>query len=135
MQGYLKAIASLSNDEEWVTTTQISRYYKAAPASITEMLKKLAKNGYVNYLPRHGVILTPKGNEEAQKIIRKYTLLERLFSDILHLKADQARSQACTMEHAISDEVEEAIYHFLNYQAKRPDANIPPACDLPITTC
>ena len=124
MQDYLKAIAILSNGDSRVTTTQLSKHNKVAPATVTEMLKKLAEKGFVNYLPRHGVKLTLKGTVEAQRIIRKYVLLERLFSDILHLKEEKVHSQACAMEHALSDDVEEALYRFLNRVDKTPTVKL-----------
>jgi DtxR family Mn-dependent transcriptional regulator len=136
MQDYLRAIAALSNDGNPVTTTEISRYFKIAPASVTEMLKKLAEYGYVNYSSYHGSTLTAKGSAEAQKITRKHRLLERFLSDVLHIRSDQVHAQACGMEHSLSDEAEESLCRFLKHPDKCPDdENIIPACDLPFSTC
>jgi len=62
VQDYLRALAALSsNNGKAISTTEISRYFKIAPPSVTEMLKKLAENGYVEYSPYHGSTLTAKG--------------------------------------------------------------------------
>src|SRR5512136_944484 len=97
-EDYLKTIYVISRNGGGASTTEISRTLKVAPASVTEMLKKLAENGYVNYSPYHGCSLTEKGFQEAQKVARKHRLLEKFLSDILHIRNDQVHSQACEME-------------------------------------
>lgn len=133
MQNYLKAIAALSTSGNPVGTTEISRYFQIAPASVTEMLKKLSKNGYVNYSSYHGSTLTPKGMQEAQKITRKHRLLEKFLFDVLHISKDQVHNQACEMEHSLSDDAEESLCRLLKHPDRCPDDGkaIPP-CDLQI---
>jgi DtxR family transcriptional regulator, Mn-dependent transcriptional regulator len=136
VEDYLKALYDLSRNGNAVSTTDISRILKVAPASVTEMLKKLAENGYVNHSPYHGSSLTEKGVQEAQKIARKHRLLERFLSDVLHIRGDQVHAQACEMEHALSDEAEESLCRFLKHPDKCPDdGKIIPACNLPFTSC
>jgi DtxR family Mn-dependent transcriptional regulator len=136
VEDYLKAIYLLSRNGRAVTTTEISQHFEIAPASVTEMLKKLADNGYVNYSPYHGSTLTANGLQEAQKVTRKHRLLERFLSEVLHIKNDQVHVQACEMEHALSDEAEESLCRFLKHPGKCPDdGKIIPACNLPFSTC
>jgi DtxR family Mn-dependent transcriptional regulator len=100
------------------------------------MLKKLAENGFVNYSPYHGSTLTAKGVQEAQRITRKHRLLERFLSDVLHVRNDQVHTQACEMEHALSDEAEESLCRFLKHPDKCPDdGKIIPPCNLPFASC
>ncbi|OGD45607.1 DtxR family iron (metal) dependent repressor [Candidatus Bathyarchaeota archaeon RBG_16_48_13] len=136
VQDYLRALAVLSNNGDVVSTTEISKYFKIAPASVTEMLRKLAENGYVNYSPYHGSTLTTKGVQEAQKITRKHRLLEKFLFDVLHIRNDKVHMQACEMEHALSDEAEESLCRLLKHPDKCPDdGKIIPACNLPFSTC
>jgi DtxR family Mn-dependent transcriptional regulator len=136
VEDYLKAVYDHSRNGIAVSTTEISRTLKVAPASVTEMLKKLAENGYVNYSPYHGSSLTEKGLHEAQKVARKHRLLEKFLSDVLHIRSDQVHSQACEMEHTLSDEAEESLCRFLKHPDTCPDdGKIIPACNLPFTSC
>jgi DtxR family transcriptional regulator, Mn-dependent transcriptional regulator len=136
MQDYLRAIAALSNNGDPVNTTEISRYFNIAPASVSEMLKKMSKKGYLSYSAYHGTMLTLKGQAEAQKITRKHRLLERFLSDVLHIEKAQVHSQACEMEHTLSDEAEESLCRLLKHpDTCSDDGKIIPACDLPFTTC
>jgi DtxR family Mn-dependent transcriptional regulator len=136
VEDYLKAVYDLSRNGTAASTTEISRVLKVAPASVTEMLKKLAENGYVHYSPYHGSSLTEKGLQEAQKVARKHRLLEKFLSDVLHIRNDQVHAQACEMEHVLSDEAEESLCRFLKHPDTCPDdGKIIPACNLPFTSC
>jgi DtxR family Mn-dependent transcriptional regulator len=135
-EDYLKALYLLSQNGKPVSTTQIAEHFKIAPASVTEMLKKLAKKDYVKYLPYHGAYLTKTGSQVAEKITRKHRLLERFLNDVLRLKKDEVHVQACEMEHALSDEAEESLCRFLNHPDRCPDdGQTIPACDLPFSSC
>jgi len=136
VQDYLRAIAALSKNGNSVGTTEIAKYFKIAPASVTEMIKKLARKGYIDYSPYHGSTLTKKGGQEAQKITRKHRLLERFLVDVLRMSDDKVHTQACQLEHDLSDEAAESLCRFLKHPGKCPDDNKEiPACDLPFSSC
>jgi len=136
VEDYLKALYVLSRNGKTVTTTEIAEHFEIAPASVTEMLKKLAKKGYVKYSPYHGARLTDKGLRVSEKITRKHRLLERFLHDVLRIGNDRVHLEACEMEHALSDEAEESLCRFLKHPDKCPDdEKIIPACDLPFSSC
>jgi DtxR family Mn-dependent transcriptional regulator len=135
-QDYLKTVYSLSKKEELVNTTEISEKLGVTPASVTEMLKKLAHEGYIEYSPYHGSTLTEKGLEEAKKVARKHRLLETFLSDVLHIGKDKVHTQACQMEHTLSDEAEESLCRFLKHpDTCSDDGETIPACNLPFSNC
>jgi DtxR family transcriptional regulator, Mn-dependent transcriptional regulator len=135
-QDYLKAVYGLRKNGDLVSNAQIAQKLDVAPASVTEMLKKLAEEGYVNYSPYHGSTLTEKGLKEAQKITRKHRLLERFLADTLHIGKEKVHVQACEMEHALSDEAEESLCRLLKHpDTCSDDGKTIPACDLPFSTC
>jgi DtxR family Mn-dependent transcriptional regulator len=136
VEDYLKALYVLSRNGKTVTTTEISKHFEIAPASVTEMLKKLAKKGYVKYSPYHGARLTDKGLRVSEKITRKHRLLERFLHDVLRIGNDRVHLEACEMEHALSDEAEESLCRFLKHPDTCPDDDkIIPACSLPFSSC
>jgi DtxR family transcriptional regulator, Mn-dependent transcriptional regulator len=136
VEDYLKAISILSSNGKPVTTNEISHHFKIAPASVTEMLKKLAEKGYIDYSPYHGSTLTPEGLLIAEKVTRKHRLLEKFLYDVLRIGKDHVHAQACEMEHSLSDEAEESLCRLLKHPDKCPDDNnIIPACDLPFSNC
>ena len=135
-QDYLKAIYSLTKNGDLVSTTQISQKLDVAPASVTEMLKKLSEDDFIKYEPNRGSILTVKGLREAQKVTLKHRLLERFLADTLHIGKDKVHIEACKMEHDLSDEAEESLCRFLKHPDTCSDDNKTiPACDLPFSSC
>jgi DtxR family Mn-dependent transcriptional regulator len=136
VEDYLKAVYDLSKNGNPVSTTQISKNLNVAPASVTEMLKKLSEKNYIQYSPYHGTTLTIDGRRIAQKTVRKHRLLERFLYDTLKIDKLKVHNQACEMEHALSDEAEESLCRLLNHPDRCPDDGkaIPP-CDLQIRSC
>jgi len=133
---YLEALYTLTKGGETASTTAVSKRLKVAPASVTEMLGKLADDGYVNYQPYQGVTLTTKGFKMAEKMARKHRLLERFLHDMLGIGKDRVHEEACAMEHALSDETARALCQTLKYPDTCPDDENPiPACDLKFSSC
>lgn len=133
---YLEALYTLTQNGQVATTSEISKRLKVSPASVSEMLKKLADSGYVNHSPYQGVTLTRKGFDLAEKMTRKHRLLESFLHNMLHIGKDKVHAEACAMEHSLSDETERALCQTLKAPAKCPDdENEIPACDLGFKTC
>lgn len=133
---YLEALYTLTQDSNSAGTSEISKRLKIAPASVTEMLRKLAAKGYINYSPYHGATLTQKGLQIASKITRKHRLLERFLHDVLKISKERVHQEACEMEHALSDETERAMCLNLNSPNKCPDdKKVIPACQLNFKNC
>jgi DtxR family transcriptional regulator, Mn-dependent transcriptional regulator len=135
-QDYLKAIYNIARNGDLVSTNEISHKLNVAPASVTEMLKKLSDDDYIKYEPYKGSLLTVKGLREAQKVTRKHRLLETFLSDVLHIGKDKVHKEACQMEHALSDEAEESLCRLLKHpDTCSDDGKTIPACDLPFSNC
>jgi DtxR family Mn-dependent transcriptional regulator len=136
VEDYLKTVYELSQNGKPVSTSEISRTLKVAPASVTEMLKKLSEQNYVKYSPYHGTTLTNDGKRIAEKIARKHRLLERFLHDVLKIDNVKVHKEACEMEHSLSDDAEESLCRFLKHPDRCPDdGKIIPPCDLKIGSC
>lgn len=133
---YLEALYTLTQDGQTAGNSAISKRLNIAPASVTEMVRKLSDEGYVNYSPYQGVTLTRQGFKVAEKMARKHRLLERFLHDVLKIGNDKVHQEACEMEHALSDEAERALCQTLNAPDKCPDdAMAIPPCNLGFATC
>lgn len=136
VEEYLETIYKKSLKDNMAKTTEISKDLNIAPGSVTQMLKKLEEEGYVNYYQYKGVQLTDKGFKVAISIVRKHRLIETFLYKTLGLDMEDLHEQACAMEHTLSDEAERKICQLLDYPDQCPDDhNIIPACDLNIQTC
>jgi DtxR family Mn-dependent transcriptional regulator len=108
-QDYLKAVYHLGRPGKSVNTNELAEALEVAPASVTGMLKKLSKDGYLDYTPRQGAGLTSKGLQVALEVIRHHRLLEAFFVQRLGMDWTQAHREAEILEHFISEELEQLI--------------------------
>jgi DtxR family Mn-dependent transcriptional regulator len=133
---YLETLYHLTQDGRAAGTSDISKRLNIAPASVTEMLKKLAEENLVSYHPYQGVTLTPAGYKIAEKMTRKHRLLEYFLHNVLNIGNEKVHNEACAMEHSLSDEAERALCRNLKAPDKCPDdKQVIPACNLEFQTC
>jgi len=126
---YLEAVFDLGGADESVKTGDVAARMGVAPASVTEVVQRLAKKGLVAYEPYKGARLTPKGLVVAKKIKRKHRLLEVFLAKVLRIDGKKVHEEACKMEHAISDETEEALCKMLGAPKECPHGSPIPECD------
>jgi len=132
---YLEAIYDIAGSSGIAKTSQIAKWMAVKPASVTEVIQRLAENSYVEYTPYKGVSLTEKGYEHARRIKRKHRILERFLHDVLGIDRNSVHEQACKMEHTLSDEAEEAMCKKLKGAETCPHGREIPPCDLDFESC
>lgn len=112
VDNYLKAILSLSGSEERrVASTVLAERLGVAPASVTNMLQKLAgaAEPLVEYERHRGVKLSPGGKRRALEVLRHHRLIETFLYKILDYPIDEVHEEAERLEHFISERFEERI--------------------------
>ena len=75
-ENYLKSILLLFSREEVVSATKLSRLLKVSMPTVNSMVKRLKKQGLMNYEKYKPLSLTTKGKQEALLVIRKHRLSE-----------------------------------------------------------
>lgn len=86
-----------------ITTTDLARSFNVNPATVTEILQKLAEKKLVEYTRYYGAELTENGIAEARKLLRKHRILEFLFAKFLKYTAEKACEEASTIDHYCSE--------------------------------
>jgi len=111
VEDYLKAIYDLSGEDGRASTSAIARRLGIAPASVTGMLRKLARGrpAWVVYRKNRGVSLTSEGRLRALKVLRHHRLIERFLQDTLGYSWDEVHAEADRLEHAISERLGETM--------------------------
>lgn len=135
IEEYLEVLYCNGSNGEQVSTTKLSDELGIAPGSVTQMLKKLEKLGYIRYTPYKGATLSHEGMRIARKITRKHRILEKFLLDVLKVKEENVHEQACEMEHTLSDEAERALCNMLQHPDVSPDDRVIPACNFNFESC
>ncbi|WP_231491982.1 metal-dependent transcriptional regulator [Pedobacter sp. Leaf170] len=119
-ENYLKVIYHLAQKTTNVQTNAIAEQIQTKPASVTDMLKKLAEKELVDYVKYQGVTLTEKGKQAAVNIVRKHRLWEVFLVDKLNFKWDEVHDVAEELEHIKSVDLIERLDEFLGFPKSDP---------------
>lgn len=122
-EDYLKAILELTTTEtQLVSNKQIATALDVSAASVTEMVAKLLKEGYVVHVPYRGVQLTPTGEREAYRLVRKHRLWEVFLVEKLGFswRDHRVHEEAERLEHASSDHFIDRLEILLNFPTECP---------------
>ncbi len=109
MEDYLKAIYKLLECNNHASTSALADLLGVAPASATNMCKKLAELNLVQYAPYQGVKFTPAGHKLVLEIVRHHRLIELYLAEALGVPWDRVHDEAEKLEHVISEDLEERM--------------------------
>ncbi len=112
---YIERMYELKKKKGYIRAIDLARYMNVKPSSITEMLQKLSKEGYVKYEKYRNVDLTDKGLRLAKELEKKHNAIKKLFIS-LGVSEEIANKDACVIEHLISEETAKKIMEFADSQ-------------------
>lgn len=129
-ENYLKAIFKI-NEETGKTAGNkaISNAMDTSAASVTDMLRRLAKKELIHYESHKGVTLTDEGNRIATNLIRKHRLWEVFLVDKLQFAWDEVHPIAEELEHIKSEKLVAQLDEFLAYPKFDPHGDPIPDAD------
>ena len=113
---YLITVYRLTRQAPRASTKDIATLLKISQPSVSEQLKRLTKQGYLNYQWREGATLTQKGERIAINVLRKHRLIETFLTQMAGYGLGEVHDEACQIEHAISDRLADQLEVMLNYQ-------------------
>ena len=109
---YLEAIHVLTKKNGHVRSIDVSEYLGYSKPSVSRAMGILRAGGYITVEKDGGISLTEAGQEIAEKIYARHTLLTKLLIHI-GVSEETAAEDACKLEHAISDESFEALKKYV----------------------
>ena len=120
---YLQAIYRLKETEGSARTGAVAASLGVSMGAVTNTLASLEKQGFVRREPYRGVELTPRGESVALRVLRRHRLAERLLTEVLGMKWSEVHELACRLEHAMTDDVAEALERVLKNPKTCPHGN------------
>lgn len=110
-ENYLERIFMLKQEKGYARATDIASALGFSKASVSTALKRLQESGYVIADENHNLDLTDKGQTIAREMYRRHCRLTDLFIQI-GVSEENACSDACKIEHDLSDETYQALIRF-----------------------
>lgn len=123
VEEYLETIYNMAMEDEIVIGARLAEKFRVSPPTVTEMLKRLVRDGFVEMDNKRQVTLTEAGNQAAEAVLRRHRLTERFLVDMLGMQWHQVHEEACRLEHFISGAVEARVIASLNNPTTCPHGN------------
>jgi len=123
VEEYLETIYNMAMEDEIVIGARLAERFLVSAPTVTEMLKRLVRDGYIEMDNKRQVSLTESGNQAAEAVLRRHRLTERFLVDMLGMQWHQVHEEACRLEHFISGAVEARVIASLNNPTTCPHGN------------
>jgi len=137
-EDYLKVIWKA---EEWagddadrgISTTEIAATLGVGASTVSGNLRKLERDGYIDYEPYRRIALSERGRAVAVGMVRRHRLIETYLVERLGYGWDEVHDEAEVLEHAVSDRLLEAFDVELGRPVADPHGDPIPAADGTVT--
>ncbi len=107
-EDYLEAMLMLKEERGFIRSIDIAERLGVTKPSVSYATKRLRENGYITMDKSGLIVLTPSGQEIADRIYERHKLLSELFTRI-GVDEKTARDDACKVEHDLSETTFAAI--------------------------
>lgn len=117
MEDYIELIFNLIQTKGYARVTDLAETLEVHPSSVTKMIQKLDRDGYVHYEKYRGFVLTDKGTKVGKRLLFRHELLED-FLEIIGVEADRIYDDVEGIEHHLSwnaiDRIADLVQYFNN---------------------
>ncbi|HKI79415.1 MAG TPA: metal-dependent transcriptional regulator [Ignavibacteriaceae bacterium] len=114
-EDYLGIIYKHKNESGEIKPNIIAEKLQISNAAVTDMLKKLSKDGHINYEKYKGIRLTASGEEYAKNMVRRHRIWEVFLNQIVGMPWEKVHEEANRLEHSASDELINRLEEMLEY--------------------
>lgn len=98
-------IAYYQHNDPYVSTSAIAEEMNVSAPAVTRMVQRLKEAGYVDHEPYRGIVLTPSGEREALRSIRRHRIVERFLVDVMQFGWHEVHDAADDLGAVVSDTV------------------------------
>lgn len=114
-EDYLSAIYKFRDENGEIKPNLIAESLEISNAAVTDMLRKLSNDGFVNYKKYKGIKLTSEGENYAKNMVRRHRIWEVFLHQIVGLPWDKVHDEAHRLEHSASDELIGRLEEMCNF--------------------
>ncbi len=131
IEDYLSLLYILERDKEPVVGVHLAQLLSVTPPTVTNTLKRMVRDGLIT-MDKNGTRLTRVGKRSAQTVLRRHMLTEWMM--LRMLPWSKLHQQAHNLEHAISAEVETALFEELGHPQTCPHGNPLPGFEAAVSS-
>ena len=120
MEDHIEQIYMLIEQKGYARVSDIAESLSILPSSVTKMVQKLDKDGYLIYERYRGLMLTPKGLKLGKRLVQRHELLEQ-FLRLIGVQEDKIYGDVEGIEHHLSSESIERIADLIQAMEEHPN--------------
>lgn len=118
MENYLEAVYELSSQGTGARVSDIAERLNVTKASTNSAMATLAEKGFIVNEKYHEVFLTHEGQKLAEFTSKKHHVIQQFLTKVLHIEPITAETDACAIEHVISNSSIAAMQEFIQADDK-----------------
>ncbi len=122
-EDYLKAILEMEQEGMVPISARLSETLQVTPPAVTAAVKRMVRDGVALVDGRGRIRLTAKGAREAESLVVRHRLAEKLLTEVLGMEWSKVHDEAEKLEHAISPELERHLLKFFGDGGNCPHGN------------
>ena len=126
IENYLSLMYVLERDKEPILGVRLAALLNVTPPTVTNTLKRMGRHGLI-MMNKQGTRLTRVGKQSARTVVRRHMLTEWMMVHLIPWS--KLHEEAHNLEHAISAEVEDALFEELGHPQTCPHGNPLPGCE------
>ena len=101
MEDHIEQIYLLIENKGYARVSDIAEALSVLPSSVTKMVQKLDKDGYLIYEKYRGLTLTSKGEKLGKRLVKRHELLEQ-FLRLIGVDENRIYEDVEGIEHHLS---------------------------------
>lgn len=120
MEDHIEQIYLLIDQKGYARVSDIAEALSVLPSSVTKMVQKLDKDGYLVYEKYRGLTLTSKGLKLGKRLVKRHELLEQ-FLRIIGVDEERIYEDVEGIEHHLSWNAIDRIADLIQVMEENPE--------------
>jgi DtxR family Mn-dependent transcriptional regulator len=92
-----------------MTAANLVRAMQLSAPTVSEMVGRLERDGYIVRDPDRTIEFTTTGRERAEEVVSRHRMIERFLTDVVGVPWDDVHEEAERLEHAMTPRFEEYV--------------------------
>jgi DtxR family transcriptional regulator, iron-dependent repressor len=92
-----------------MTAANLVRAMQLSAPTVSEMVGRLERDGYIVRHPDRTIDFTGSGREHAERIVSRHRMIERFLTDVVGVPWDDVHEEAERLEHAMTPRFEDYV--------------------------
>ncbi len=120
LEDYLEAIYQLVQEKGYASIIELSDRLEVKPPTVSAMVSRLAKGGYLEHEPYRGMRLTKKGESVALSVVARHSTIFEFLS-LIGVDRETAYQDAEGIEHHVQPKTLRSISALVKHMKENPD--------------